>query len=547
MKCQFCNQPQEHLITNFNQSRDGALIQFLKQSLEEWTEEKGICSRCLDKMQIRQVLESTASVLDKEHILEVNGYPVLPLPTRLMAHPGFTGKGVTVCYIDSGFILHPDLTQPKNRIKAIIDITNPQATQTDFEKPKPSSWHGTMTTVVGVGNGHLSNGQYKGIASEASLVLIKVMKDEGGISGNDINKALEWILENHATYGIQIVNMSVTDDWPVSYKKSSIAKNIHQLVESGITVVAAAGNDDHAALLPPANVPEAITVGGLNDQNTLSPIDNSLYHSTYGLTIDQIHKPEIIAPAIWIPAPILPETDDSKFINELFEVLEMTDEELINNGHRWRKVLGIQDDTFRISPYEIRQRVKDVQFGRKAINRFYQHADGTSFAAPIICSIIAQMLEANPSLTPYDIREILINTARPIWSDSTERQGFGVVQALEAVNHAASEVHHHSLAISPLLDYANREIIFTHHDHSCEAVHVAGDFNAWRADEYQLKSESEDGIWSIRLPMPPTGTYRYKFIINRDQWISDYRNLYKEPDGFNGFNSKFYIENHNQN
>jgi hypothetical protein len=38
------------------------------------------------------------------------------------------------------------------------------------------------------------------------------------------------------------------------------------------------------------------------------------------------------------------------------------------------------------------------------------------------------------------------------------------------------------------------------------------------------------------------GEYRYKFLVNDKNWVSDPRNPFAEPDGFNGLNSKFVIE-----
>jgi serine protease AprX len=53
-------------------------------------------------------------------------------------------------------------------------------------------------------------------------------------------------------------------------------------------------------------MPRVTTVGGLNDKNTLDEFQRVLYHSTCGETVDDLQKPEIIAPAIWLAAPILP-------------------------------------------------------------------------------------------------------------------------------------------------------------------------------------------------------------------------------------------------
>jgi len=70
------------------------------------------------------------------------------------------------------------------------------------------------------------------------------------------------------------------------------------------------------------------------------------------------------------------------------------------------------------------------------INHYYKYVDGTSFAAPIVSSIVACMLEANPRLTPQQIKRILISTAERVPSIAVERQGWGVVGARAAVEAA---------------------------------------------------------------------------------------------------------------
>jgi subtilisin len=41
----------------------------------------------------------------------------------------------------------------------------------------------------------------------------------------------------------------------------------------------------------------------------------------------------------------------------------------------------------------------------------YTNLDGTSMAAPHVAGVVAQMLSANPNLTPTQIRQILLETA----------------------------------------------------------------------------------------------------------------------------------------
>ena len=60
-------------------------------------------------------------------------------------------------------------------------------------------------------------------------------------------------------------------------------------------------------------------------------------------------------------------------------------------------------------------------------------ADGTSFAAPIVTSVVAQMLEANPDLTPLEVKRILVQTARRLPHVEVDRQGWGAMNPRAAV------------------------------------------------------------------------------------------------------------------
>ena len=52
-----------------------------------------------------------------------NRFGVIPTSLRLNANPEYTGKGVTVAFLDSGFFPHPDLVTPVNRVVAYEDLT----------------------------------------------------------------------------------------------------------------------------------------------------------------------------------------------------------------------------------------------------------------------------------------------------------------------------------------------------------------------------------------------------------------------------------------
>src|ERR1700754_2785378 len=102
--------------------------------------------------------------------------PALPVPVRMDADERFTGRGVTIAFLDSGFYAHSDWTEPVNRIVAYHNIFSPSDDISSLEKLDVASWHGMMTSVVAAGNGFLSDGLYRSIAPEAKVVLVKIGK-----------------------------------------------------------------------------------------------------------------------------------------------------------------------------------------------------------------------------------------------------------------------------------------------------------------------------------------------------------------------------------
>jgi serine protease AprX len=59
--------------------------------------------------------------------------------------------------------------------------------------------------------------------------------------------------------------------------------------------------------------------------------------------------------------------------------------------------------------------------------------DGTSFAAPIVSSIAAQIIEAVPNLAPREVKLALIRTAVRLPHVDVDRQGWGIVNPRAAI------------------------------------------------------------------------------------------------------------------
>ena len=66
-----------------------------------------------------QIIADAAVLKDGSHVLST--------PLRMDADERFTGKGVTIAFLDSGFYPHVDLTTPRNRIIAYHSLINPTA------------------------------------------------------------------------------------------------------------------------------------------------------------------------------------------------------------------------------------------------------------------------------------------------------------------------------------------------------------------------------------------------------------------------------------
>lgn len=367
--------------------------------------------------------------------MEPIGDPVLPTPPRVGADEQFTGRGVTIAFLDSGFYPHPDLTQPENRILHYTSVHADEASEEVFRTPDLSSWHGTMTSVVAAGNGWLSGGHYRGIASNANLVLVKVCGPQG-IHNDEVRRGIEWVIEHREQYGIRILNISCAGDHEASYLDDELSRRAEDAVRAGIVVVCAVGNAGHEhnhPVYPPASVPAVITVGGLNDHNNLYIPDSEMYRSSYGPTIDGVQKPEIIAPSMMVAAPILPETSTAAEA-ELLGRLKVAPTGPLHAVLHANLGVNPDLDALRDQPSsQIRQFVAARIGAEQIISQHYKHVDGTSFAAPIVSSVIAQMLEANPSLTPRQVKRILMDTAIRLDGVPTDQQGWGVVAAVRAV------------------------------------------------------------------------------------------------------------------
>jgi serine protease AprX len=363
---------------------------------------------------------------------------ILPVAERVGVDDRYAGRGVTIAFLDAGYFAHPDLCTPRQRIRAYYDVLTHDASTDGLSQPHPAAWHGMMTSVVCAGNGSLSAGRYRGLAHEADVVLVKV-GSLSRIRHDDIALGIEWVLANHHKHNIRVLNISCGGDYEATYLKDHLSRMAEAAVRAGIVVVCAAGNAGHEPghkVVPPASTPAVITVGGLDDQGDPKLGRFSPYHSSYGPTIDGLQKPEVIAPAIWLAAPLLPGTPTADEATLLHLLDTHDDGELDGILRNNTGVIKVLDEAIGREPYLVRQIVAALLHEGKVIDGHYKHVDGTSFAAPIVSSIVALMLEANPDLQPHEVKRILMDSAVRFPDIAAEKQGWGVVQAARAVRAA---------------------------------------------------------------------------------------------------------------
>ncbi|MCE1195439.1 zf-HC2 domain-containing protein [bacterium] len=68
-------------------------------------------------------------------------------------------------------------------------------------------------------------------------------------------------------------------------------------------------------------------------------------------------------------------------------------------------------------------------------------------------------------------------------------------------------------------------------------VALAGDFNGWSGEGYQLRRAGKTGAWEIKVPLKRGKAYVYNFVIDGQTWIADPAVPARIDDGFGGSGS----------
>jgi subtilisin family serine protease len=337
---------------------------------------------------------------------------------------GLDGTGIGIAVLDSGIDTgHASFLDGKNNLRVVVsrDFTGERRTDDPHG-------HGTHVASIAAGNGRIARAEYIGVAPNANIINLRVLNSQGTGRVSYILGALEWVYQNRTAYNIRVVNMSLGTAAVESYKNDPVCKAVRKLVDAGVVVIAAAGNNGkdaagnklYGAIHSPGTEPSAITVGAANTFGTDARSDDAIAsYSSRGPTRggwtdvlgvrhhDNLVKPDLVAPG-------------NKIIDAAAE-----DNYLITNNP-WLDAGVSHADARRM-----------------------MYLNGTSMATPAVAGAAALMLQANPGLTPNLVKTLLMYTAQQLAGANLLEQGAGELNVEGAIR-LAKLVRRDLSALTPL-------------------------------------------------------------------------------------------------
>ncbi len=369
---------------------------------------------------------------------------------------GLDGAGIGIAVIDSGIAYHDDLADASGpqRVDRFVDFVGGQS------MPYDDYGHGTHVAGIIAGNGHDSDGKRTGIAPAARLIVLKALDGNGIGRISDVIAAIGYAIENRDALNIRVINLSIASAVYESYDTDPLTVAALQAVQAGIVVVAAAGNNGvspagltrYGGITAPGNAPWVLTVGGSTHMGTTSRADDTMapFSSRGPTAVDTAAKPDLVAPSVGIESLAAPGS-------ALYDAR---------------------------TPYLLSGTVLTSSLP-------YLSMSGTSMASPAVAGTVALMLQANPQMTPNEVKAVLQYTAEVNSHADTLTQGAGFLNARGAVELARF------LAAPATVPYPSttawgRRLIWG--NYLFKNGRLTHDANAW----------STDVIWGSRLTT--TGT-----------------------------------------
>ena len=194
---------------------------------------------------------------------------------------GLTGEGIKIAVIDTGVYNHSEFGNRIIKEKCFCNDNCCFNNTVESDAAVDDEGHGTQCAGIAAGA--------SGVATDASIMAVKVLDSDGSGYDSDIVKGINWAIEN----GANVISISFGlshSDYDECYELgTSLAVNN----ASNYAVVAvAAGNDGsgNKTIAAPACVKNAVSVGSVSKSGVISGF------SSRGPTTDNRIKPDIVAP-----------------------------------------------------------------------------------------------------------------------------------------------------------------------------------------------------------------------------------------------------------
>ncbi|HEX2080532.1 MAG TPA: S8 family serine peptidase [Longimicrobium sp.] len=349
-----------------------------------------------------------------ESVPSINGH---------LAHAaGYDGEGVGIAILDSGIdgAYNPGVAHPTRTVQNVKFIADPSSVVTFGGGPaalsdallvenvptsETSSGHGTHVAGIAAGDGTGSGAKYVGVAPGANLI---------GLGAGEALFVLwtlagfDWILDNHDTYNIQVVNNSWGSEGTFD-PTDPINVATRALYDEGIAVVFAAGNSGPGAntLNPYSAAPWVISVAAGCKTVTPDPTNSAAGcadgrsgiladFSSRGIAGDTMYHPDITAPGVNIVST--------------------------------RSIFGVTITATAVPADLLECAIAPTHLP------YYMCIGGTSMAAPHVAGAIALLEQASGGLTPDEALEAIKESAQPLSGYGVWEVGAGYLDVMAAID-----------------------------------------------------------------------------------------------------------------
>lgn len=339
---------------------------------------------------------------------------------------GYMGDGVVIAILDTGvdnehFSLDDFSDANQDNENAPSDLNDPkwvagcdatssnqvECSDGNFD-PDDGDGHGTHVAGIALGTGD-SDRENIGYSPGSYLVDVKVLNDIGTTNSGATIKGINWVANNvdtdwgnnESSRGIDVMSMSFGSinspggDGQGDDGQNADARAVNAAVDAGVVAVAAIGNDGQNRVTSVGAADKAITVGSIDDDNSINREDDSIAsYSNYG-----------------------PRTDDGD--NDFQDELKP---DVVGPGSG---IISAEYAPLNPLPVGDQPRASDG----------YTSKDGTSMACPAVAGLAALLLSYDGDLTPEDVKNIIKETAEqrgdasaPSIDDRWNNQyGYGIV------------------------------------------------------------------------------------------------------------------------